>query len=141
VVRTSELPDGGLRLSFEQLAPDPVLERLHLEEARRVLAAFQESFRMTEKLESRPRLVLASTGTGEGQPAEWELRLREEYLSRFGPPLLPLPESLERSPLFLALKLSPRYMGEGVREAARELFSSPVFLASITLAVLVYFAA
>jgi hypothetical protein len=67
--------------------------------------------------------------------------LREEYLSRYGPPLLPLPQSLETSPLFLALKLSPRYMGAGVREAARELFSSPVFLSSVTLSVLVYFAA
>ena len=32
-------------------------------------------------------------------------------------------------------------MGEGVREAARELFSSPLFLASVTLSVLVYFSA
>ena len=46
-----------------------------------------------------------------------------------------------QSPLFLALKLSPRYMGEGVREAAQELFTSPVFLSSVALSVLVYFAA
>jgi hypothetical protein len=32
-------------------------------------------------------------------------------------------------------------MGEGVRDAARELFSSPVFLSSVALSVLVYFAA
>ena len=32
-------------------------------------------------------------------------------------------------------------MGAGVREAARELFSSPVFLSSVALSVLVYFAA
>jgi hypothetical protein len=67
--------------------------------------------------------------------------LREEYLSRYGPALLPLPQSLETSRLFLALKLSPRYMGAGVRQAARELFSSPIFLSSVALSVLVYFAA
>jgi hypothetical protein len=74
-------------------------------------------------------------------PAQWELRLRDEYLSRFGESLLPLPQSLETSRLYLALKLSPRYMGVGVREAAQELFSSPVFLSSVALSVLVYFAA
>jgi hypothetical protein len=140
-VTARKLPGGPLKLSFEPVAADPLLERLRVEEARRVLAAFQESFRVAEKPRSRHRLILASTATGQHQPAEWETRLREEYLSRFGPPLLPVPQSLEQSRLFLALKLSPRYMGEGVREAARELFSSPVFLASVTLSVLVYFAA
>jgi hypothetical protein len=140
-VRTSALPDGQLRLSFEPVAIDPALEVLRVEEARAVLAAFQESFGGAERLRSRPRLVLASTRTGEGQSVEWESRLKEEYLSRYGPPLLPLPQSLETSPLFLALKLSPRYMGAGVREAAQELFSSPVFLSSVALSVLVYFAA
>jgi hypothetical protein len=130
-----------LKLFFEPVAADLALERLRVEEARRVLAAFQESFRVAEKPRPRHRLALVSTVMGERQPAEWETRLREEYLSRFGPPLLPLPQSLEHSRLFLALQLSPRYMGEGVREAARELFSSPVFLASVTLSVLVYFAA
>ncbi|WP_257457764.1 AHH domain-containing protein [Archangium lipolyticum] len=137
VVRTSELPGGRLRLSFEPVPPDPALERLHVQEARAVLAALYDALPAKEK--SRPRLVLASTGTN--PDPQWELRLREEYLSRYGPPLLPLPESVENSPLFLALKLSPRYMGEGVREAAAELFRSPVFLASVALSVLVYFAA
>ncbi|WP_187345015.1 hypothetical protein [Cystobacter ferrugineus] len=41
----------------------------------------------------------------------------------------------------MALKLSTHYMGEGVREAARELFSSPLFLSSVTLSVFIYFAA
>jgi len=85
--------------------------------------------------------MLASTGQSEGTPAEWEVRMRQEYLSRFGESLLPLPQSLEASRFCLALRLSPRYMGEGVREAARELFSSPVFLTSVALSVGVYFAA
>jgi hypothetical protein len=141
-VRVDELPGGRLRLSFEPVSPDPALEMMRWEEARAVLEVFLESFAR----EQRPgfRLVRTSTGagqSGEGGPAEWELRLREEYLSKYGPPLLSLPQSLENSPLVLALKLSPRYMGAGVREAARELFSSPVFLTSVALSVLVYFAA
>ena len=52
-----------------------------------------------------------------------------------------MPQSLEQSRLYLALKLSPRYMGAGVREAAQELFSSPMFVSSVALSVLVYFAA
>jgi hypothetical protein len=140
-IRTSKLPDGRLRLSFEPVAPDLALEVLRLEEARTVLAAFHETSVRHEK-KHRPRLVLVSTtGAADDSPSEWELRLREEFFSRYGPALLPLPQSLETSRLFLALRLSPRYMGAGVREAAQELFSSPVFLSSVALSVLVYFAA
>nr|WP_239014860.1 AHH domain-containing protein [Archangium violaceum] len=121
--------------------PNPALERMRVEEARAALAFFQESFQEAEKPRKRSRLVLASRGQGGSQPAEWESRLRQEYLSRYGPPLLPMPGAMERSRLLLALKLSAGYMGEGVREAARELFSSPVFLSGVALSVLVYFAA
>ncbi|WP_395835211.1 AHH domain-containing protein [Cystobacter fuscus] len=41
----------------------------------------------------------------------------------------------------MALKLSIPYMGDGVREAAWALFSSPLFLSSVTLSVFIYFAA
>ena len=140
-VRVSELPGGARKLSFAPVAPNFALERLRVEEARTLLSAFHESFRLVESPRARNRLVLVSAGAREGRPAEWELRLREEYVARFGPPLLPMPPSLERSRLYLALKLSPRYMGAGVREAARELFSSPVFVSSVALSVLVYFAA
>jgi hypothetical protein len=136
VVRTSALPEGALRLAFEPVAPDPALERVRVEEARAVLAAFHASFPREEG--RRFRLVRTSTEPG---PAEWEQRLRQEFVSRYGPPAVPLPGVLENSPLFLALKLSPRYMGEGVREAAQELFSSRVFLTSVSLSVLVYFSA
>jgi hypothetical protein len=136
VVRTSALPGGALRLVFEPVAPDPVLERLRVEEARAVLAAFHASFPRGEG--RRLRLVRTSTEPGS---AEWEQRLREAFVSRYGPPLVPLPGALETSPLVQALKLSPRYMGEGVREAAQELFSSRLFVSSVALSVLVYFAA
>jgi hypothetical protein len=48
---------------------------------------------------------------------------------------------LETSRLAAALKLSTRYMGDGFREAALELFSTPAFLASVCLSIVVYFAA
>jgi hypothetical protein len=90
------------------------------------------------------RLMLESPGvadSGQGSVAPWELRLREDFFSRYGPALLPVPGSLETSRLSLALKLSTRYMDDGIREAAQELFSAPAFLASVSLSVLVYFAA
>jgi hypothetical protein len=138
-VRTSPLPDGSLRLSFEPVVPDPSLERLHVEEARAVLASVHASLRPQQS--TRLRLVLASTASGDSLPSGWRSQLHEELLSRFGPSPLPLPQSLETSPVLLALKSSPRYMGAGAREAARELFSSPVFLSSVGLSVFLYFSA
>ena len=138
-VTVSALPGGQLKLSFEPVAPHPPLEVLRVEEVRALLSALHDSLPPQEQ--AGLRLALASLAPPPGEPPEWELRLRQAYQSRFGPSPLPLPGSLENSPLFRALKLSPRYMGEGVREAARELFSSPLFLASVTLSVLVYFAA
>ncbi|MCY1083522.1 AHH domain-containing protein [Archangium sp. miwbw1] len=138
-MRTSPLPGGGLRLSFEPVAPDPALERLRVEQARAVLADVHASPLLKDG--ARLQLVLASTAPGGALPGGWQSRLREELLSRFGPSPLPLPESLETSPVFQALKLSPRYMGAGVREAARELFTSPVFLTSVGLSVILYFSA
>ncbi|WP_233262262.1 AHH domain-containing protein [Vitiosangium sp. GDMCC 1.1324] len=135
-VGVSELPGGALRLTFEPVAPDPTLELLRVEEARALLVAFLESLPREEG--RRFRVVRTSTGA---EPEEWEQRLREEFVARYGEPDVPLPGSLETSPVFLALKLSPRYMGAGVRDAAREMFRSPVFLTSVALSVLVYFSA
>jgi hypothetical protein len=83
---------------------------------------------------------MGKAGAIESTPTDWELQLRQEFLSRYGPAALPLPASLEDSPLFLALRLSPRYMGPGIRDAADELFRSPAFLASVALSVVVYLA-
>jgi hypothetical protein len=139
-VRINTLPEGQLRLSFLVSVLQPDLERLRVEEIRPLLAAF-DSFR--PRASPRLRLMLEASGVaGSGrEAAPWELRLREDFLSRYGPALLAVPDSLETSRLYLALKLSTRYMDEGFRAAAEELFSSPVFLASLSLSVLVYFAA
>ncbi len=115
---------------------------LTLAEARAVLAAFDEAF--TATAQTHPQAVMVATGSqglAARAPSAWQQTLREEFIARYGPPLLPMPKVLERSPLYMALKLSPRYMGRGARDAAEELFRSPVFLASVALSVLVYFAA
>jgi len=135
------LPENRLRLSYPASAHHSDLAKLDVEEIRPLLAALG-SFR--PHVRPRLRLMLeapGATGPTQGTAAPWELRLREEFFSQYGPALLPLPESLETSRLFLALKLSTRYMNDGIREAAQELFSAPVFLTSVSLSVLVYFAA
>ncbi|HYO13502.1 MAG TPA: hypothetical protein VE685_09940, partial [Thermoanaerobaculia bacterium] len=140
-VLISSLPGDRLRLSFPASPPHPGMEKLSVEEIRPLLAAFG-SFR--PPAHSRLRLMLESPGAAgptRGPASPWELRLREEFLSQYGPALLPMPVSLESSRLYLALKLSTRYMDDGIREAAQELFSAPAFLASVSLSVLVYFAA
>lgn len=113
-----------------------------MREAHAVLAAFQHAFPPAEH--ARARRLLASysrVAVAAVSPTDWELRLRQEYMARFGPPHLPLPATLEHSPLFLALRMSPRYMAPGFRDAAEEMFRSPAFLGGVTLAILVYLAA
>lgn len=134
VVRAERLSGDRVRLSFPPVAPVPGWEVLRPEEARAVLAGFHQALRQMPS--PRFQRVLAA-----GTPAEWESRLRREFLERYGPSLFPLPGSLEHSRLVLALRMSPDYMGPGIRDAARELFSSPAFLASVALSVTVYLAA
>jgi hypothetical protein len=130
------LPGERLQLDFEHASPRVSLEALPVEDVRALLADFFEC------IEPPPHLpVIPAMASSTHAHAPWEARLRAEFLARYGPGLLPLPDSLERSPLFMALRLSPRYMGPGIRDAARELFRSPIFLASVTLSILVYFSA
>ncbi|MDC0711746.1 hypothetical protein POL68_24975 [Stigmatella sp. ncwal1] len=129
---------GRAKLTFVPEAMPPGMQRVSLPEAQAMLTALHESF-----LKERPRIRVIVPPGGAARSAEqaWERRLREEWVSRWGPLVLPLTGSVEQSRLWQALRLSPEYMGQGVQEAARELFRSPVFLASVTLSVLVYFAA
>jgi len=135
-----ELPEGRWQLLFPPRPPNPALEVLRLDDVRPLLDALAPL-----TLQRSPRLrLLEAPGADRASPgtaSPWESRLREEFLSRFGPPLLPLPESLASSRLFLALQLSTRYMAEGIREAAVALFSSPAFVLSVCLSIVVYFSA
>ena len=140
MVRTSPLPGERLRLAFDPVATDNSRKVIRREETEAILTAMHAAF-----LSERPRIRIIAPAvpgmTGEEVGRQWQGQLREGFVSRFGGVLLPMPEVLERSRLFQALALSPRYMGAGVREAAQELFNSPIFVASVCMSVLVYFAA
>jgi len=135
-VRHTWLPEERLQLDFEALPPLLFPEEMSEEEARAVLAAFARVFPEAEALQ-----VLPVSTAFAGGPAPGEARLRAEFLKHYGAARLPLPGSIQHSPLFMALRMSPRYMGPGIRDAASQMFRSPIFLASVSLSVLVYFSA
>jgi hypothetical protein len=155
-VGVSELSDGRLRLTFPRVPLDPALRRFSVEDARRVLAEFHEAVARID-----PRLLQAAAGevcSGRPEPALWkhtpgklladasgsrgpsplERTLRGQYIERYGPPTVPLPRCLEDSPLVMALRLSPRYMPEGVREGFEQLVHDPAFLAGLATSLVIY---
>jgi hypothetical protein len=67
-----------------------------------------------------------------------ERTLREQYLERYGPSWAALPGCLEDSPLIMALRLSPRYMPEGVREGVEHLVRDPAVLAALATSLVIY---
>jgi hypothetical protein len=135
-MQVNQLPDGELRLALPHLSSDPALQRFSVEEARRVLIEFRDAL-----TKQPPRILRTASFSGCSSPqgaAPWVQSLREQFITRYGTPLVPLPDCLEESALFMALRLSPRYMPSGMREAAQELFKDPVFLAGVTTALVVY---
>jgi hypothetical protein len=138
----------GLRLSFKRWEPNPALGLWRVEEARQVVEALEGEF---QEAKPRPGLRLlpeAHTRTMAGlvppadtRPSALERRVREEYEALLGPALVELPGSLESARWFQALRLSPRYMGEGVREAAQELFSAPAVLLAVGTSLVLYMVA
>ncbi|HEX5744671.1 MAG TPA: AHH domain-containing protein [Archangium sp.] len=138
----------GLRLTFKRLEPDPGLGLWRVEEAREVVEALEGEFKEA-KPRAGPRLLPeAHTRTMAGlvppedtRPSALERRVREEYEALLGAPLVGLRGSLESARWFQAMKLSPRYMGEGVREAALELFSSPAVVLSVGTTLVLYMVA
>jgi hypothetical protein len=135
-VRVSPLSGGRMRLDFPRLAPDRALQRFSLELAREALTAYHESLVRSDVLQLLP-LRRERTARAR-QPTAGERWLRGQFREGFGLPSSPLPETLDGSPLFLALSLSPQYMPEGMREAARELFGDPAFLAGIATGLVFY---
>lgn len=135
-VRAAVLAEEQLLLNFEPVRLHAAMEVLPVEDARALLADFLECVETPSQLP-----VLPAMANSRRAIAPWEARLRAEFLARYGQGLFPLPDSIERSPIFMALRLSTHSMGPGIRDAARELFRSPIFLASVTLSILVYFSA
>ncbi|HYO56718.1 AHH domain-containing protein [Archangium sp.] len=134
-VRGYEGDEGqGLKLTFKKLGPNPALALWTLEEARKVVEALEE-----EKSQSGAAVVgLLGMLPPDAPLPVLERRVREEYEAILGGAQVPLPGSLESARWFQALKLSPRYMGDGVREAAVEMFSSRAVVLSVGMAMVLY---
>ena len=135
----------GLRLTFKRLAPNPEQARWRVEEARKVVEALEGEFKEARVGPGLRLLPEAHTRTMAGlvppsdtRPSALERQVREEYEALLGAPLVGLTGSLESARWFQALKLSPRYMGAGVREAALELFGSPAVLLSVGTSLALY---
>ncbi|WP_075207493.1 AHH domain-containing protein [Archangium violaceum] len=135
----------GLRLTFKRLEPNPQMARWKVEEARAVVEALEGEFKEARARPGPRLLPEAHTRTMAGlvpppdtKPSALERRVREEYEALLGAPPVGLPGSLESARWFQALKRSPRYMGEGVREAALELFSSPAVVLSVGTSLVLY---
>lgn len=155
-VSVSELPDGRLRFAFSPAPLDPALRRFSTEDARRVLEEFHEALAQIDPrlLQTAAREVCSSqannilgearsgkllaAATGAQSPSTLERTLRQQYTERYGPPMLPLPNCLEDSALVMALRLSPRYMPEGVREGVEQLVNDPAFLAALATSLVIY---
>ncbi|WP_309891359.1 hypothetical protein [Archangium sp.] len=137
----------GFQLAFKPLQPDPALARFSVEDARIFVAAMEAAF-PASKPRSGPSSLMGAVTSGMlfapptgAQPSDLERRVRAGYEELYGPSSLPLPSSLENSRWFLALKRSPHYMDEGVREAAMQLLSSPAVAYSMALSMMLYMAA
>ena len=133
------LPDGSWMLLIPLRLPEPAFEALDVQQVRALVAGLAS---VGARLNPPLRLLESPGGRssgGGGTPGA--LQLREQFVSAFGAGLLPLPESPESSRFFQALQMSARFMGEGFREAAIELFTSPAFIFSVYLSVLLYFSA
>nr|WP_239470139.1 hypothetical protein [Archangium violaceum] len=123
----------GLKLTFKKLRPNPALALFSWEEARAVVAALEPP--------SARGVVMAGWLAEPPPRADLERRVREAYEMLYGPAQVSLPDSLESAKWFQALALSPRYMGEGAREAAAEMFSSRAVLLSVGMSMVLYMVA
>lgn len=155
-VRVSALPDGRLRLAFSAAPLDPALRRFSKEDARRVLGEFHEALAQMDPrlLQTAAREVcsgqagkilgkvppgrLLAAASGAQSPSALESALKQQYIERYGPPMVPLPSCLEDSALVMALRLSPRYMPAGVREGVEQLVNDPAFLAALAASLVIH---
>lgn len=127
------------------------LARFTVEEGRAFVEALETEFQAPKSRARKPFLSglnpiavtagILSVSPPDAQSPDLERRVRASYTQLYGPSSVPLLSSLESSQWFLALKLSPRYMDEGVRAAAVELLSSPAVAYSMALSMMLYMAA
>lgn len=112
-----ELGNGSIQVFFPPRPVPPELGTLSVAEARLLREALE-----VVRPSSEPRLRLLEVPGPRAPPRSviqpLQLRMREEFIAEFGPGVLPLSNSPEGTPLWAALKMAPRFMGEGVRQAA-----------------------
>lgn len=128
--------EGQVRLSLEA-PPEPLARELPVAEARRALEEVRRAVRALGVQRSMAQRVSTHAGGVEA----WERRLWEEFAARYGAEELPPVEQMADERVRLALELSTRYMEAGVREAARELFSDPLFVTGVTASLVLYLSA
>lgn len=128
--------EGRVRLSLEA-PPEPLARELRVAEARRAL----EEVRRAASALGVQQSMVQRVSTQAGGVEEWERRLWEEFAARYGAEELPPVEQMADERVRLALELSTRYMEAGVRDAARELFSDPLFVTGVTASLVLYLAA
>ncbi len=134
--RMTPLGEGRVRLSLEE-PRERLARELGVAEARRVL---EEVRRAASDLGVR-RSMVRRVSTQAADVEEWERRLWESYAARYGAEDLPPLEQMADARMRLALELSPRYMDAGLRDAARELFSDPLFITGVVASVVLYLSA
>jgi hypothetical protein len=155
-VRVTPLPEGRLLLAFPHLPQEPAFHRFSVEDARRVLAQFHEDLTRVEPgllqrtgvglcsrieglaFSGRAPVFELAVSLGSARSSPLERTLREQFTERYGETRFPLPPCLEGSPLFMALRLSPRHMPQGIREGFEALVKDPAFLAGMATALILY---
>lgn len=136
-IRIEALPQASVRLYFPPVGADASFQRFTREDARRVLQLFHEELAALE--ESKRRVAAAGKVPIFAQEASSvEALLLRQYTERYGEPAVSMPDSLLESPLAMALRLSPRYMPEGIREGWEELTQDPAFLAGLVVSLATY---
>ncbi len=125
-----------MRLSQEE-PPEPLARDLRMAEARRAL----EEVRRAASVLGIRRSMVQRVASYSGGVEEWERYLWAEYAARYGVEELPPVEKMSDERVRLALELSTRYMEAGVRDAARELFSDPLFVTGVIASLVLYMAA
>jgi hypothetical protein len=137
----------GLKLVFPAHESHPTLAVWSLTEAREVVATLESALKEARPgpqptfsldAHTRVRAGLLLGAPANTRPTALERRVREQDEAVLGAALVGLPATLENARWFQALQLSPRYMGQGVREAAGELFSSPAVLLSVGSSMMLY---
>ncbi len=138
---------SGVLFTLPHLPLDRNSLRIPRGDVQAILAAFEKEYGKQAPLPpiafvGPPRVAGAGKHVPVEVPPEWQLRLRMDFEQLYGTSQTGLlPPDFMNSPFIQALRLSPQYMVEGVRESAAELFTSPTFIASMGLSMILYMAA